>query len=98
VEPVIERKGSRMSKITMAVDRFVIKLADGLAPEQEAWLIEFAKCIDAEMRPELTQTLRGIFGSTDNQNGSTKLRMNNGEYLPGINSQKYGLPPYPKDA
>jgi hypothetical protein len=93
----IERKGGNASKITLALDRFAVKLADGLTPEQEAWVIEFAKHVDAEMRPGLTQTLRGTIGISDNRNGSVGFRKNNRERLPAIYSQKYDLPLYPED-
>lgn len=93
----IERKGGNASKITLALDRFAVKLADGLTPEQEAWVIEFAKRVDAEMRPDLTQTLRGTVEISDNRNGSVRFRKNNRERLPHIGSRKYDLPPYPED-
>jgi hypothetical protein len=98
VESSIERKGTNETRLTLAVNRFAVKLQDGLTPEQEAWLLTFANHVDAKMRPELTQTLRGHIGISLDKNGSVSLRKNNRERLSVINSAEFNMPPYPEDA
>lgn len=55
----ILRKGNTQNKLTVAVDRTTLKLRDDVTPADEVILARFATLVADEIRPRLTQTLRG---------------------------------------
>ena len=58
---IVRFKGNSGCRLTVAKHRFTIKFPEGLTPEQEAWIIEFAKRANAKMLPALEVTMRGGF-------------------------------------